>query len=243
MADSRYAAIVGVMQAETWRAPRTPIKVVVVDDHPSIRVGLRSTLTSEGTISVVGEAADGEAALATVREQEPDVVVLDMLLPHANGIDVIKRLLAERPGLKIVAFSMRESPWFVKEILSAGAAGYVFKRSPPAELTHAVQQVANGLTYVDRAVAKELATAGARRDEPHARGALLSKREAEVLRLLARGLAGKEAADLLDLSPRTLETYKARAMQKLQLRSRADLMRFANHSGWLREPDELIEHD
>ena len=214
---------------------------VIVDDHPLLRAGIAASLTNAG-IHVAGEAPDGRAAIEVVRQQRPDVIVLDMLLPQLNGIDVMKTLLAEMPGLRFVAFSTREDPWFVQEVMAAGAAGYVFKRSPENELIYAVQQVAAGKTYVDRALASDYPPRSGRRSQRGLGGGALSQREAEVLRLVALGMAGKEAARQLKLSPRTLETYKARAMQKLQLRTRADLMRFAEHSGWFRETEELSNH-
>lgn len=184
-------------------------------------------------MDIVAEAGDGRSAVDVCREHQPDLALLDMYLPHANGVEVVKELLLELPSLKVVMYSMSEEPWLVREALAAGAKGYVFKSSAADQLSKALLKVASGQVYVDSALTARHTKPGWRLDEPKPAASLLSKRELEVLQLLARGVPGKEAADALELSPRTLETYRARAMHKLQLRSRVDLMRFAVHSGWL----------
>jgi DNA-binding NarL/FixJ family response regulator len=208
------------------------IRLVTVDDHPTIREGIRTVLAGS-EIDVVGEAADGRNAVALCRQQQPDIALLDMYLPHVNGVEIVKQLSGELPALQVVIYSMSEAPWLVQESLAAGAKGYIFKSSPPEQLRRALLQVAGGRVYVDRALAERQGKPGQLSEPVLPPASLLSKRELEVLRLFARGVTGKEAAQALELSPRTLETYKARAMYKLQLRSRTDLMRFAIHSGWL----------
>ncbi len=212
---------------------RAPHSVVVVDDHPILRRGVKAALGGSPRLRVIGEAADGLEALKVVRECKPDVVVLDLLLPHLNGLGVMNALSAELPSLKFVAYSLREEPWFVSEALAAGAHAYVFKRQNAARLVEAVEQAAIGACTTLGVVAS-LEDQGTLVSEA-ADGSLvrLSKREMETLRLVARGSTAKEAAKLLNVGVRTLETYKSRAMQKLQLRSRLDLTRFAEHSGWL----------
>ena len=214
-----------------------PHAVVVVDDHPSMRLGLKATLASSPQLHVVDEAADGLGAVTVVRKHKPSVVVLDMLLPHLNGIDVIRTLLPELPQVKFVAYSRREEPWFVRETLAAGATGYVFKRSAPSELLRAVTRATTGHSYVDPALGDLHHGLELQAGSSSSKAVRLSEREAQILRLVAKGAIAKDAARELQLSNRTFETYKARAMQKLQLRSRSDLIRFAEHSGWLNEPD------
>lgn len=212
--------------------------VVVVDDHPCLRLGLRSALARSSDLNVVGEAADGEQALAVVREHRPDVVVLDLMLPLLNGLGVMRSLSPDLPHVRFVVYSLREEAWLVQEVMAAGAADYVFKSSAEGELVRAVEQVALGRAPGGR---------GAPWLAPPPRGerraaARLSRREAEVLRLVALGVAVKDAAARLRVGARTLETYKQRAMHKLQLRSRVDLMRFAEHAGWLNEaPDSASD--
>jgi DNA-binding NarL/FixJ family response regulator len=212
--------------------PTAPIRIVVVDDHPTTRRGVAGLLAGLD-MEVIAEAADGRSALTVCRTLQPDVAVLDMYLPHLNGVEVVKELAREVPALKAVMYTMTEDPWLVREALAAGARGYVCKSSPPDQLRMALTRVAKGHTYVDSVMSERHARPGWKLAEPKPASSLLSKRELEVLRLLARGLPGKEIADALALSPRTLETYRARAMHKLQLRSRVDLIRFALHSGWL----------
>jgi DNA-binding NarL/FixJ family response regulator len=210
--------------------------VVVVDDHPFLRLGVRRSLAVSPHLEVVGEAADGEEALKVVRERRPDVVVLDLQLPHVNGLDVMRQLRDELPELKFIAYSLREEPWIAHEAMSAGATAYVCKRSPPSELVRAVEQaVVSGPGFAE---ARVLTRRAMKAVEPRPKNIRLSEREADVLRLLARGVTLKEAAVRLDIGVRTLETYRARGMQKLQLRSRVDLMRFAEHSGWLLDAEE-----
>jgi DNA-binding NarL/FixJ family response regulator len=208
------------------------VRIVVADDHPTTRRGIGGILGGLN-MDVVGEAEDGRSALRLCQMLQPDVALLDMFLPHLNGVEVVTQLCRELPAAKAVIYSMNEDPWLVREALAAGARGYVCKTSPPDQLRMALSQVARGGTYVDSAMSDRHARPGWRLNEPKPGASLLSKRELEVLQLLARGLPGKEIADTLALSPRTLETYRARAMHKLQLRSRVDLMRFALHSGWL----------
>ena len=217
------------MQGQPQREPQAPFRIVTVDDHPLIRAGVRAALKGS-RLEIVAEAADGRAALAACREHRPDVLLLDMYLPHLNGTEVLKELSLELPAVKAVVFSMREDPWLVREALAAGARGYLRKSAPPQQLRQALLQVAGGQVYVDFTLE---GPSSRRPAEPALNASMLSPRELDVLRLLARGVTGKEAAGTLDISPRTLETYRARAMQKLQLRSRVDLMRFASHSGWL----------
>jgi DNA-binding NarL/FixJ family response regulator len=216
-----------------WQPERPQrIRIVVADDHPITRRGVAGILSGL-EMDVIGEAADGRSAITLCRELQPDVAVLDMYLPHVNGVEIVRELCSELPMLKAVMYTMTEDPWLVREALAAGAKGYVFKSSPPDQLRMALSRVAKGHIYVDSALSERHGRPGWKLTEPKPAQALLSKRELEVLQLLARGLPGKEIADALALSPRTLETYRARAMHKLQLRSRVDLMRFALHSGWL----------
>jgi DNA-binding NarL/FixJ family response regulator len=171
------------------------------------------------------------------KEQPPDVIVMDVSLPNLGGAEATKRILAAQPTLRILALSAHEEAAFARMLLDAGAAGYALKRSACDELVRAVRVVAAGGTYVDPSLASALmGGAKQRRESPTGLPAVsLSEREAEVIRLIAQGHTSKEMAAALSLSPRTLETYKARAMSKLNLRTRADLIRYALRSGWLRD--------
>jgi len=204
------------------------IRVLVVDDHPIVRAGLRSALVEEG-IQVVADVSDGSAALAALDAVVPDVALVDMVLPLESGVDITKRLLSRQPRLKVIAFSLREEPALVRDALAAGAKGYISKRSASANFVQAIRQVAEGGSYVSCETYSS-ADSGAP-DTP------LSEREEAVLRALSRGKAREAVALELGITLRTLDTYKNRGMHKLQLRSRADLIRFASHAGWLFQAD------
>jgi DNA-binding NarL/FixJ family response regulator len=216
-----------------------PIQILLVDDHPVLRSGVRTLLDSEHDLQVVAEAGDGGTAVRLALEIAPHVVIMDISLPQLGGTEATKQILAARPDLRILVLSAHEEIAFARMLLDAGAAGYALKRSACDELARAVRIVASGGTYVDPAIAGQLVSAQRRHNGTLAIGSVptvsLSEREVEVIRLVAQGHTSKEMANQLGLSPRTLETYKARAMSKLNLRSRADLIRYALRSGWLRD--------
>lgn len=191
-------------------------------------------LALEADLEVIGQVGDGDAAIRASAEHSPDVVVMDLGLPGLDGVAATARILAAKPETKILGLTAYEDRESMQQLLRAGAAGYVLKRSAAADLVQAIRAVARGATYIDPAMAEHL-VAGlrdrrARAEEP----AELSDREAEVLRHLSRGLQMKEIAQALDLSARTVETYKARAMEKLQISSRVELTQYALQRGWLR---------
>jgi DNA-binding NarL/FixJ family response regulator len=212
------------------------VRVLLVDDHPLLRVGVANLLQGEGDLEVVAEADNGYAAVKLAADLAPDVVVMDVSLPNLGGAEATKQILEAEPTQRVLAFSAHEEVAFARLLLSAGAAGYALKRSACDELVRAVRVVAKGGTYVDPSLARALVGNGQRRQSPSGLPAVsLSEREAEVIRLIAKGHTSKEMAQTLGLSPRTLETYKARAMSKLDLRTRADLIRYALRCGWLRD--------
>lgn len=212
------------------------IRVLLVDDHPVMRAGVKALLSVERDLEVVGEAENGLDALRVVASNACDVVLMDVSMPGLGGAEATKRLRAATPASRVLALSGLEEASFARLLLDAGAAGYALKRSACDELVRAIRIVAAGGTYVDPSIATVLVGLARKRLSPTGIPVVsLSEREEEVLRLIAQGHTSKEMADSLGLSPRTLETYKARAMAKLQLRSRAELIRYALRSGWLRE--------
>jgi DNA-binding NarL/FixJ family response regulator len=213
-----------------------PLRVMLVDDHPILRAGLKTLLDAEPDITVVAEAGDGASALELARQHQLHVVVMDVSMPELGGADATQRMLEANPTLRVLALSAHEEPSFARTLLEHGAAGYALKRSACQELVQALRIVARGGTYVDPSLVGTLVT-GQRRSggASSVPSVSLSEREVEVIRLVARGFTSKEMATSLGLSPRTLETYKARAMSKLNLRSRADLISYASRSGWLRD--------
>jgi two-component system, NarL family, response regulator NreC len=215
------------------RLTEPAIRTLLIDDHAMVRAGLRAVLELESDIVVVAEAADGEVGVRLAVELKPDVVVMDLAMPVLSGVDATKRLLAECPGVRVLILSAHDEPAQARSVLGAGASGYVLKSSACGELVRAIRNVAAGSSYVDPILASSLT--GPRRGGTGTYPIVsLSERELEVVRLVAQGHTAKEMADQLGLSPRTLETYKARAMAKLELTSRADLVRYALRCGWLR---------
>lgn len=216
---------------------RGPVRLLLVDDHPVMRAGVRALLTAQADIKVVGEADDGAPAIQLVQELRPEVVIMDISLPGLGGAEATKQILTAVPETRVLVLSAHEEVAVARLLFSAGASGYVLKRSAGDELVRAVRVVAAGETYIDPAMASALdATPRSRRQSPNGLpAATLSEREAEVIRLIARGHTSKEMSEKLGISPRTLETYKSRAMAKLTLRNRADLIRYAMRSGWLRD--------
>lgn len=216
---------------------RRPIRVVLVDDHPVLRAGLSSLLNAEADIEVVAEADCGGSAVEVVARVQPDLVIMDLSLPNMSGTEATRHILARDPRIKVVALTAHEDVSFARTLLDVGAVGYALKRSVCDELLRAVRVVAAGGTYVDPSLSGSLlpSTGGRRASSVAGPVPVLSEREAEVVRLIAEGHTSKDMARRLGLSPRTLETYKARAMSKLNLRTRAELIRYALRRGWLRD--------
>jgi two-component system, NarL family, response regulator NreC len=215
-------------------ASEPPLRLMLVDDHPILRAGLRSLLCTQPDFDVVAEPESGGNAIQLARGTRPDLVVLDFSMPGMTGADAVPHLKQELPQVRVLALSVHDEPAIVRRLLDAGADGYLLKRSAASQLVHAVRQVASGMTYIDPALPPQVPEFRLRRSAlTGLRGAALSDREAEVIRPLARGLSMKEVAQRLSLSPRTLETYRARSMEKLGLKSRVDLIRYAMEHGWL----------
>jgi DNA-binding NarL/FixJ family response regulator len=209
------------------------LRLLLVDDHAVVRQGLRALLADDPRFEVVGEASEGEAAIATAKATQPDIVVMDISLPGMNGIQTTKRLKAQQPDARVVALTVHEEGGYLRSLLDAGASGYVLKRSAASELVRALEVVADGGTYLDPGITSQL-VGRLVRTAPHVGPApMLSERESEVVRLVAQGYSNKEIASKLEVSVKTVETYRYRAVDKLGLRTRADLVRYAVERGWL----------
>jgi DNA-binding NarL/FixJ family response regulator len=206
------------------------IRVLLVDDHAILRAGLRRVLEAEDDIVVVGEAESGERAIFEALAEKPDVVVLDVVMPGASGIDVAPKLLATLPTTKILFLSMQDDPRYVRAAFDAGASGYVLKEAADTEVVAAVRAVARGERYVHPALGARL-VASEVEERSRAESDPLSDREREVLELLALGHTNQEIAKTLYLSVRTVETHRAHIMRKLDFSSRADLVRYALEHG------------
>jgi DNA-binding NarL/FixJ family response regulator len=214
------------------------IRIILVEDHPVLRAGVGTLLRGEDDLEMIGEAENGLLGVQLALELRPDVVIMDGSLPELGGVEATERIKRACPEQRILALSAHEDAGFARTVLDAGADGYALKRSACDELVRAVRIVAGGGSYIDPSLSGAL-VGGQRRGRTRS-GTVptvrLSEREAEVIRLTAQGYGSKEIAQSLNLSPRTLETYKARAMAKLTLGSRAELIRYAVRCGWLRDP-------
>jgi DNA-binding NarL/FixJ family response regulator len=205
------------------------IRVVLVEDHALVRTGLKHLLEARG-VRVVGEAGSGLEALGLLEGLEADVAILDVALPDMNGIELAQRLRARFPHLRLLALSMHEDLEYVRGFLQAGGQGYVSKGAVDHELLDALLTVARGGRYLNPALAMRLAVELVQKEGEEAP---LSPREEEVLRLLAQGLSHKEVAERLGISEKTVATYRERGMEKLGLKSRGELLRYAARKGWL----------
>lgn len=210
------------------------LRILLADDHPILREGMRRMIDAESDMHVVAEAADGIEVLSLVPTVQPDVIVLDLSMPRLGGVETTRRLKALNTACKIFVLTVHEDRGYLREVLQAGAAGYMLKRAAAEELIEALRTVARGEAFVDARITNELvnllATSSPRQDSGSPE---LTSRELDTLRRIAEGYSNKEIAALLDLSVKTVETYKARGMKKLGLLSRVDIVRVARERQWL----------
>jgi DNA-binding NarL/FixJ family response regulator len=211
--------------------------IVIADDHPNVRDGIRRLIDAQEGLSVVGEAGDGAEALSAVAALTPDVLVVDMSMPTYNGAQVATRVRHDWPSVRVIALTVHDDRGYLTQLLKAGVSGYVLKRAATSELIQAIRTVASGGVYLDPRVAGKVVNdfvgdaTEPSRDPPD----FLSNRETEVLKQIGRGFSNKEIAAQLSISTKTVETYKARILEKLGLRGRADIVRYALRRGWLDE--------
>ncbi len=206
------------------------IRVLIADDHGVVAEGLKHLVEAQADMEVVGCVADGREAVQAARDTQPDVVVMDLSMPELNGADAARAILAREPKCRIIVLSMYSQREYVRRALKAGAAGYVVKGSAAKELVEAIRAVNAGQRYLSPRVADVVLEdyTDEQREDPLAR---LSAREREVLQLLAEGKTGAEIAQRLSLSQKTVETYRARLVEKLGIRDLAGLVRFAIQKG------------
>jgi two-component system response regulator NreC len=215
----------------------TKLRVMLADDHETVREGLKLLVNAQDDMEVIGEAGDGLEAVERARALLPDVLVMDISMPRLNGLKATEKLKEVCPQLKVLTLSRHADDGYIQQLLRAGASGYVLKQSASTELLHAIRAVSAGGKYLDPKLAAKVVDTyvgrpGALRGE--SRGTL-SDRESEVLRLIALGYSNKEIAARLSLSVKTIEVHKANAMRKLNITSRIDLVRYAMFQGWLED--------
>jgi DNA-binding NarL/FixJ family response regulator len=212
------------------------IRIVLADDHPIVLDGLRNLIRAESDLELVGEAANGLSALKIIREQRPDVAVLDISMPELNGILLSRRLAGEMPALRLLVLTLHEDRAYLNQAIEAGVRGYVLKRSAVENLVQAIRAVTVGGLYIDPAIVGRVFESKQINKRLAARKGVapaLTDREADVLKMAALGFTNKEIASRLDVGVKSVETYKARGLEKLGLKTRAELVRYASGQGWL----------
>jgi len=212
------------------------IRVLIADDHAILRAGLRMLVGAQPDMTVVGEAQNGDQAVEAARETKPDVVLLDVTMPASGGLQAIPKILKDSHTVKVLLLTMHEEPAYLRTALAAGAFGYVLKKSVDAGLLSATRAVHKGYRYVDSVLANSLLSEviGGNSDRhglTHSK--VLSERELQVLKLVAEGFSSREIADRIFVSTKTVETYRGRFAEKLGLKTRADVVRYALDLGLL----------
>lgn len=220
-------------------AETTRVRILLADDHGVVRAGLRALLETQADMMVVAEAEDGDTAVRLAAEHRPNVVIADLSMPH-GGMSTISRITSLGLGIRVLVLTVHAEERYLLPVLEAGGSGYVRKSSAHTDLLEAIRTVSRGEVFLDPAATKTLLRGylgRARSGEELDIGKVLSEREREVVKLTAEGYTAQQGADLLSLSPKTVETYRHRAMQKLGLTNRAELVRYALRAGLLSEEE------
>ncbi|MGE5263869.1 MAG: response regulator [Acidobacteriota bacterium] len=209
----------------------SPIRVLLADDHDLVRAGFRALLESFEGVQVVGEAADGRAALKLVETLKPDLVLMDIAMPELNGLEATALIARDSPQVRVLILSMHANEEYARRALRAGAQGYILKRASTAELELAVRAVARGEPYLTPAISKHLLADFARRSDAPSPLEQLSPRQREVLQLIAEGHSRKEIAEKLSISVKSFDVYRRQIMEQLGIEDTAGLVRFAIQNG------------
>ncbi|HOA25633.1 MAG: response regulator transcription factor [Aggregatilineales bacterium] len=217
------------------------IRVVLADDHAVLRAGLRALLNAEPDLEVIGEAANGHEAIDQVARLAPDVIIMDLTMPDMNGLDAIAEITSQHLDTKVLVLTMHADEQYIVQVIQSGAAGYVLKSAADTDLIHAIRQVAQGKTYLYPDAAHILVEYYRRQDVNRHKEedslSLLSEREREVLTYTARGFSSREIGEMLFISDKTVETYRRRLMEKLDLHHRSDIVQYALQKGLLEADD------
>ncbi len=214
------------------------IRVLIAEDHKTVRTGLKIIINAETDMKVIGEAGDGREAIRLAQELQPDILVMDISMPQLNGLVSAAKLKRIAPAIKILTLTRHSDKAYLQELVHAGISGYVLKQSEFDEMVRAIRVVAGGGKYLDPAISGNLFRllgGNQSKQRGEVRGELLSDREEEVLRLIARGYSNKEVAEQLEISIKTIETQKANALRKLNISGRNEIVNYAILRGWLQE--------
>jgi len=215
-----------------------PTRILLAEDHNTVREGIKMLVNAQPDMEVVGEAADGRAAITEARRLVPDLLVMDISMPELNGLKATEKLRQEFPDMKILTLTRHTDDGYLQQLIKAGVNGYVLKQSAPTELINAIRTVTSGRSYIDSELTQRVLGGYAGRLPGPLRGEgsqQVSGRESGVFRLIAWGYSNKEIASRLNLSVKTIEAHKANAMRKLNMRSRIDIVRHAILQGWLED--------
>lgn len=215
----------------------TQLRVLLAEDHKTVREGIKLLVNSQSDMEVVGEADDGEKAVKMAKDLSPDIVVMDVTMPNLNGLKATKKIKQSCPEVKILTLTRHTDDGYIQQLIQAGANGYVLKQSAPNELICGIRAICEGNSYLDPALTEKV-MGGYLRQSTALRGASkvkLTARETEVLRLIAWGYTNKEIAAQLNISVKTVEAHKANTMTKLGMKSRIDIVRYAVLQGWLED--------
>jgi DNA-binding NarL/FixJ family response regulator len=214
-----------------------PLRIFLADDHPIIRDGLKALIEQQPDMQVVGEADNGRDAWNKAALLRPDVAIIDVSMPDMDGVKVTESLRHECPDIRVLALTVYEDEIYVQQMLMAGASGYIVKRTASEKLIEAVRTLAAGGMYLDPRITGKMIKRYMRNPEDDkTANDPLSDREEQVLSLIAWGYSNKEIAARLSISVKTVETYKSRLMEKLNFKSRTDIVRYAVRRGWLHDP-------
>ena len=212
------------------------IRILLADDHETVREGLKTILNAQTDMEVIGEAPDGRSAVERTSLLHPDIVIMDVSMPVMNGLRATQAIKETCPTVKVLTLTRHAEEGYLQQLMRAGASGYVLKQSRATEVLHAIRAVATGGTYLDGHLAKPRDLGGTPRPAKTGQSrSVLSQREEEVLRLVAWGYSNKEIAAQLNLSVKTIETHKANASQKLGVSNRIEIVSYAILQGWLRD--------
>jgi DNA-binding NarL/FixJ family response regulator len=217
----------------------TKLRVFVADDHAVLRDGLKALVSAQSDMEIVGEADNGQTTYEKARELMPDVVLMDISMPELNGVQATELLRRDCPNIKILILTAYKDKGYLDRLLKVGASGFILKLSAAEELIGAIRLVAEGEIYLDPQMADRIAEGYVRSQflKGELRQRVITAREEEVLRLIAQGYSNKEISTHLKIAVKTVESHKANLMQKLELRSRTEIVRYAVRQGWLQEAD------